>query len=473
MAHAAAEKVEDLWKLVGVFGARLLAAILLTLSLSAQTNPPQQPGQQDSTNNGSPDSTQPLDQLNQSLPAWLQFNGQYRNRVERSSGIGYRAVADTYDLSQLRLELSLQPFWWLAFLGETQDAEVFFNQQTASAPPYQNTWDIRQAYVELGNSRKGWFDVAVGRQVLSFGKERVIGPSDWLNMGRTFDAIRADLHHAGYNLSLFASSVIVARDGVIDHHIQGNNLHGAYGRLEKLLPRAALEPYVLWRVAPAQLRLSENAGRGTLNEVTVGFRWQGRLPAHFDYEIEMDKQVGSLGPDSIHAWAGHWNTGWKFVSGPGTPRVYVEGNYASGTNDPNSRTWGTFDQIYPSSHNKLDFADRVGWRNIEQARPGIEETLGRSWKFTETYESFWLASARDAFYGTNGAPVAQSPSGVAGRHIGQEVDGWAEWKYRSVEIGFGYGHLFPGGFLRRTTTGSGFTYPFFYLTYAFTRTPEL
>jgi hypothetical protein len=62
--------------------------------------------------------------------------------------------------------------------------------------------------------------VLVGRQVFSFGDERVVGPSDRLNMGRRFDAVRVDLHHPGYRISMFVSSVIVGRDGVIDHYIQ-------------------------------------------------------------------------------------------------------------------------------------------------------------------------------------------------------------------------------------------------------------
>jgi hypothetical protein len=123
-------------------------------------------------------------------------------------------------------------------------------------------------------------------------------------MGRTFDALRVDLHHPGFRISMFASSVIVGQDGVIDHLIQGNNLHGVYGSLTNVIPHATLEPYVLWRLAPDNAGLPETAGRGHLNKVTVGFRLADRLPAAFDYGVEMDKQTGSLGPDSMHAWAG-------------------------------------------------------------------------------------------------------------------------------------------------------------------------
>jgi hypothetical protein len=45
----------------------------------------------------------------------------------------------------------------------------------------------------------------------------------------------------------------------------------------------------------ANAGLPETANRGHLNEATIGLRLAGALPAAFDYEIEMDRQTGSLG----------------------------------------------------------------------------------------------------------------------------------------------------------------------------------
>jgi hypothetical protein len=415
-----------------------------------------------------PDWLVPVSDFNNNLPSWLRFDGQFRDRLERFGNNAFKPQNDTHDLTQLRLMMILQPTHWLTIVGETQDSRVFWNGYIAARPPYQNTWDIRQAYVQLGSLADGWVDAIAGREVLSLGEERLVGPSDWLNMGRTFDLARLDLHHSWFRLSLFASSVIVARDGVIDHHNEGNNLHGAYGHLTRIVPAAVVEPYVLWRVAPATVHLSENAGRGALNEVTVGFRAIGKVPGNFEYDVEMARQAGSLGPDSIDSWAGHWNIA-KPLNGRLKPRPYLEANYATGTKNPSSANWGTFDQIYPSAHDKMDFADQVGWRNIEQVRAGVSEAAARKWKFTETYENFWLASARDALYAASGAPVAQSATGSAGRHVGGEFDAWAEWGWKdAVALGFGYARFFTGRFLNRTTEGKDFNLPFVYLNYNFT-----
>jgi Alginate export len=410
----------------------------------------------------------PVERLNLALPRWLRFGGEFRTRYESEDDIGYTTTNDTYLLTQVRFNVTIQPVKWLTFFSETQDSRVFFNKHVPDAVPYQNTWDIRQAYVLIGSGREGWADVMVGRQVLAFADERVIGPSDWLNMGRTFDSVRLDVHQTGYKVSLFASSVVIGVDGAMDHHLQSNNLYGVYGSFKNAIPRATLEPYVLWRVAPANAGLPETANRGHLNEATVGLRVAGALPAAFDYAIEMDRQTGSLGPNSIRAWAGYWSLGRTFRSVPTAPRIFVESNYASGTRNPNGHTWGTFDQIYPSNHDKLEFADQFGRKNIQQVRAGAEETIGKKWRLRQTYEDLWLATTHDALYASSGAIAISADPNATSRHIGQEVDLTAQYQVNTgISVGFGYGRLFPGRFLKTASPGKNYSYPFVYLTYRF------
>ena len=55
----------------------------------------------------------PVTQLDRLLPHWIQFGGQFRNRTESQDGLGYAPVNDTYDLTQLRLGIYIQPNSWL------------------------------------------------------------------------------------------------------------------------------------------------------------------------------------------------------------------------------------------------------------------------------------------------------------------------------------------------------------------------
>jgi hypothetical protein len=97
-------------------------------------------------------------------------------------------------------------------------------------------------------------------------------------------------------------------------------------------------------------------GHGHLNDVTLGLHWKGKLPSGFDYDNEFDGQKGSLGKYSIGAWAGYASLGKTFRKAPASPRTFLELNYASGTKNPAGRDWNTFDQLYPSNHDKYGFA---------------------------------------------------------------------------------------------------------------------
>jgi hypothetical protein len=214
--------------------------------------------------------------------------------------------------------------------------------------------------------------------------------------------------------------------------------------------------------------LPETEGRGHLSEVTAGARIAGTLLNNLDYDVEMNKQTGSLGPYSIDAWAAHWNVGYTFKNARMQPRPFVEYNYASGNRNPNSKTWGTHDQIYPSAHDKLSFADQFGWKNIEDLRVGASEKVAAKWAFTEIFNDLWLATTNDAVYTSSGAISIAAHPGASSNHLGVELDLVADYKQNNhVNYGFGFAHLFSGRFLNEATGGKDYNYPFAYVTYGF------
>src|SRR4051794_21609461 len=60
----------------------------------------------------------PVTELNERLPKWLRIGGQYRNRLESPSGIGYAKTRDFYLLDRLRVHATIQPKEWLRFHAE-------------------------------------------------------------------------------------------------------------------------------------------------------------------------------------------------------------------------------------------------------------------------------------------------------------------------------------------------------------------
>jgi hypothetical protein len=458
----------------------LLVSCMVRQRINAQTVPDSSANAGSSTNSSSagvpnpagdddsPDWLFPITSLDQSLPRWFHIGGEYRGRLEGPTGIGFTSTNDFYDLARLRVNLAIKPKEWLGFYGEVQDARIFFDHHIPNANPYQDKWTLWQAYPQVGSSETGWVDALAGREVLRFGDERVIGPSEWTNVGRTFNVARIDLHHPGYKVSVFASSVVPGDGSDLHNALPGNNLYGVYGSFQDIVPKADFEPYVLWRVAPQSSELPETLNRGHLNEVTIGLHWKGELAAAFDYDTEFDGQTGSLGASSIAAWAGYASVGKTFRKAA-SPRVFLEGNYASGTKNPNGHDWNTFDEIYPSNHDKLGFADQVGRRNIVQFRTGVQEEPTKKWKLKQQFEGFWLATSNDNYYASAGAIAVAAQPG-ASRHIGNEFDSVAEYQLdKGLSFGFGYARMFAGQFLRTTTPGRDYSYPYAYFEYNFSK----
>jgi hypothetical protein len=144
-------------------------------------------------------------------------------------------------------------------------------------------------------------------------------------------------------------------------------------------------------------------------------------------------------------------------------RYMAEYNFASGDSSSTDKVRGTFDQLYPSGHDKIELADQVGWRNIEHLRTGPEVPLTPKLKVSFKYSDMWLANSHDALYNASGNPIVTRLNGSAGRWVGQEFDGTAVYALTKVsQIGAGYGYLLPGTFLQTATPGHAYSYPYLF-----------
>ena len=406
------------------------------------------------------------DEVNGKLPAWLHIGGLFRTRLEGFLNRGFApGEHDAHLVNRFRLDVGLRVTGWMKFAFEGQDARIYFEKIVPNAPPFANPMDLRLGYLEIGDIDTGTLSLRAGRQDLNFGEQRLLGNFNWINVGRSFDAVRLTLRHGGCRLDAFASSVVNPTPRGFDRPQTGNNLHGLYGSITKLVPASTIEPYVLWRIAPQQI--SENGTRGTLDLKTVGVRWVGKANA-IDYGTEMAGQFGGLGPDRVRAWAGHWVLGYTIPHAAWQSRLSAEYNHATGDKDPRDGIRGTFDVLYPSPHDQYGLCDQVGWRNINDIRFGWDAKPARKLGVILNYHDWWLASARDALYSPTGAPVARRIDGSAGRRVGRELDLQASYVLTpNTSLGAGIGHIFLGEFLKRTTDGAAYTFPFIMATYTF------
>ena len=405
----------------------------------------------------------PIAFVNDALPRWLCFTAGYRVRLESYSAGNFQpGNSDTYLLTRLRVGASIQPTAWSKVYAELQDATAFWKNPPL-APPYQSTWDLRRAYLDLGDIEHSPVSIRVGRQDIALGHLRLVGTSYWRNASHGYDAVMMVLNWNRLRVNAWAASPVVALDNGLSHHQQGNNFHGVYGSLKNLIPSSVLEPYTLWRLSPG---FRTEAGKlGRLDEKTIGLRWAGTV-SQFDYDHEIAGETGSVGTDRIRAWGWSAIAGYTFQSARLRPRVFVKYDYACGDRNPTDGVRGTFDQLYPNIHDHHGLADQVAWQNLKSVRTGVKASLRSNWVLAGAYNDWWLASARDAFYNASGSVVARDPRGLSGTHIGREYDAQTSFRLnRHLELGGGVGYIRSGDFLIRTNHAHYYTYPYLMLYY--------
>jgi hypothetical protein len=403
--------------------------------------------------------------LNEVLPSWLRVRGEFRERMEGFDGLGFNGTReDLYWLSRFRLNATVTPSKSLSFQVQAQDARVGKKTVGPTGAPFQAPFDLRMAFADIG-AASGPVTVRLGRQELVYGEMRLIGHVGWANAARTFDAAKVTFRAKTFAVDVFGASVVRTLVDDFDRSGAGNRFGGAYATTTRLIPLATVEPYVLFK-RDVNLR-NELGAIDDLQHVTTGARVVGRLPARLDYGVEMAIQRGSLGAEDVRAWAGHWQLR-ESLPGPGAVKLTSEYNFASGDKDPADGVRGTFDQLYPTPHDKTGLADQIGWKNIHHVRAGFEVTPIRALPITTNYHSWWLAESRDAVYSTANAVVGRVPTGAADRHVGQEIDVQvARALTPQLQLAAGYAHIFTGAFLKQTTPGASYSHPYVMVTYVF------
>jgi hypothetical protein len=447
--------------LCAALGARLLSAADPTAA------PPSTPAPAPATAPGWADKPA-SSAINDDLPSWLNLSGEFRFRFEDRQGNGFREGNDDgYGLFRTRVNVGVKPKPWLEF---------FFQGQDARAPGLDNAngvfrdpFDLRQAYVKIGGGESSPVAVTAGRQLLNYGDQRLIGPLDWTNTSRAFDAVKLELQ-AGRDSKLdFFSSSVVQNDPARSINIspEGHNLHGFYGALKNVVPKSTLEPFVLWQTAP--IVVNELSFRGDLDRYTGGFRLWSKSLGPWDYNLSLVQQWGNAAGADIRSWGSYAEIGYTVASAPLKPRFYAEYTFGSGDSNPADGRIGGFVDLYPTAHLWYGYNDLVGWRNLKNVRLGADLKPHRKLGVKLDYHSFWLANRNDGLYNAAGVRTVAAPAGGAvDAKIGDEVDvTFTVPLTKIMTVGCGVGHMFPGAFLEKNTPGHGNTFTFLFVGYQF------
>ena len=402
------------------------------------------------------------------MPDWLSLGGEFRFRGEIRRGLGYEAGRnDAYGLWRTRLDVGVQPAKWLKFGFQGHDVRApGIRDGVANIGAFRDGFDVRQAYSQIGGDNSP-VTVTIGRQLLAYGDQRLVGALDWANTSRSFDAVKVHIQGAGSEVDIFSASVVQNDPGRrINQSAEGNNLHGIYGSFKKLIPNVILEPYVLWQTTPVVT--NELNIRGDLDRYTAGMRvWNDDL-GPWDYGAAFIRQWGNMADAPIEAWGYYAELGHT-LDARLTPRLFAEYTFGSGDEDPSDGKVGGFVDIYPTAHRWYGYNDLVGWRNLKNIRLGTQLWPSSKVRLQFDFHSFWLASKRDSLYNVGGRLSVRAPeAGAVEAKIGDEVNATVTYTVSEVVgIETVAGYMFPGPFLKANSPGHGNTFTYLSIYYRF------
>lgn len=300
-----------------------------------------------------------------------------------------------------------------------------------------NTLFTRQAWMMIRNVGIDGLSLKLGRQLIVMGNHRLFGHFDWANTGFSHDGITFQYNQPMYEI--WGGWVRVADldpgannpgVGVLPPGSPGAN---ANNDVNMTFMRLAWKPMAGLAIEPLWVYFKSNAtnigGTGTTgaggNSVqahapdqdrhTLGTRVAYRQGI-FDATAEGYWQTGSMGlaasPNGsrlhINAEAFAAVAGVTLKDVPTQPRLGIEFNYASGDGNAgtcNSTTGAgcnghanTFENLYPTNHIIMGYADVMAWRNMVGYSGDLQLKPTKESHFEAKFWLFRKANSGDCWY---------------------------------------------------------------------------
>lgn len=208
---------------------------------------------------------------------------------------------------------------------------------------------LHQATMRLSGD-KYWFDA--GRFEMAYGEHLVIGSVGWHQTGRTFDGMRTHLELDKGWVDVFVTQV--AEDPTVVKPFAAGDQYfsGVYAGLGPMIGAdTELDTYVLNKTVP---RTSEATELGS--QFTVGSRFKKKMGSSY-VRAEAGLQVG-IGEFDQLAFHGDAEVGTHLSK----TKLAAGGWYASG-DDSSTATNEGWDELFPTGHKFLGFADIIGVRS--------------------------------------------------------------------------------------------------------------
>lgn len=340
---------------------------------------------------------------------YLSLGLTLRDRFEgnRTPGFGVGGPrGDAYVIQRLQFHLDahLNENWQV--FTQFEDARAFDKRRVLSVD--ENPLDLRLAFLAYTKTfEAGTFKVRAGRQDFAFDLQRFVSSRDGPNVRQSFDALWADWETTDWRILGFVSQPVQYRfaepfDDVskrdfrfstlrFEHKVFGDQeLSGYYGLYE--------------REGASFLDASGGERRDVLDVRFAG-------AAHgFDWDLEAMGQTGHVGPATVDAWALGSRVGYTLAGLPGTPRLGLQADAASGDRHAGDGRVGTFNPLFPNGY-YFTLAGYTSYANLIHLKPSLTIRPLPGLAISGAVGLQWRMTTADAVYVQPSNPVP----GTAGR----------------------------------------------------------
>ncbi len=304
----------------------------------------------------------------------LKMGAGVRIRVESYSHddnglLGPAEYSDTYFAFRTTVSLDLQAGDAVEALIEGLDAEV--GSYPADEPSrLEDSLDLHRFWVEI--HPENWpISFRIGRQYVKIADGWLVGPSDWDQVPRTFDAF-----HITYDggeqwaIHLFVGLPVWPDDNNFDeatyHEDPTLNDDFTYAALwggYKFVEEFALGAYVIMKVDDNSQTQGEDGFFDDYRVYTYGLRGYGKVYG-LDYGAQIAVQGGNRGTDDIEAFGADVRVKYDFdyKMNPSLRAFYT---YASGDDNNLDGKCKTFDPLLGDVADRYGKIHAVGLSNIE------------------------------------------------------------------------------------------------------------
>jgi hypothetical protein len=311
-------------------------------------------------------------------------------------------------------------------------------------------FEILQGFADLKLPLSDGADLILrgGRQLLSYGSERLISLRYGPNVLRSFDAGLASVEAGPWRVDTFYARPV--RNKVESFNDRFDSDRAAWSvyatrKLDEISPTSGLDLYYIgYRNSHAEF----NQGSGNELRHTLGSRFFGKAQ-NWDWNFEAIFQFGSFDGGDIRAWSVASDTGYTFADLTFSPRIGLKANIISGDRNPNNPDLQTFNPLFPRGKYFGEIG-LIGPYNLINAHPNMTLHLNSQWTLSGAAVLYWRESLGDGIYDVGGGLVRPSDRSRA-RFVGTQADvilGWEPVRWFSAELA--YSVFEPGRFIKDT-----------------------